>query len=193
MPRRLTDLLSLAARSGEDRFPIVELFTRPGDLRLSHAALDTGSWIERRQSLVSVQRFGAPSDEDWPLELSREEVEAAPEIEPEAEWSWTDLPPILTGPFGYTISPLLIAAQTAPPSPGGGTTSKPPLEPASGWIGRPAFDASGALGPVADLDIDAGMAVEAFLLEDGSRLERGALSHVADQGHVVFRRATGPA
>ncbi len=196
---RLKRLLDLQAASGEDRFPIRTLFHRTETLRLSYAAVDIGGWLERREVLVSLDRFGAPEDGIWPVSLGREELEAAPAIEA-GDGGWGDaLPPLVVGPFGYTFSPLLMAAgMEAGAARQMPDRAEPPadllsrsqgrlhdMERSTDWLGREAFGPDGAMGPIADMVVT-DMVLTAAVLEDGTELPLARLRHLAEQGHAVF-------
>ncbi len=199
---RLKRLLELQAASGEDRFPIRTLFHRTETLRLSYAAVDIGGWLDRREVLVSLDRFGTPEDGIWPVSLGREELEAAPAIEA-GDGGWGEaLPPLVVGPFGYTFSPLMIAAgmevgaeRTTPDRP---EREEPPadvlgssqgrlhdMERSTDWLGREAFGPGGAMGPIADMVVT-DMVLTAAVLEDGTEMPLDRLRHLAEQGHAVF-------
>lgn len=94
--------------------------------RLRFVGLDLGGWMDTHVALVPAERMGW--DGGWRAEVTREEVEAdeARLTEPSGPLDLAALPPVLTGPFGYTVSPLMIAAglmadtaDEAPPRPPG--------------------------------------------------------------------------
>jgi len=197
--QRLTQLLDLDALAGDDRFPIRALFHDADSRRLQMAAIDIGGWLDRREVLVSLDRFGAPGDDAWPVSMTRDELHDAPE--------WTDdsaaasaLPPLIVGPFGYTFSPMLMAAgmatsadRTVPADPdegnadlvsrSGGRVKN--MERCSDLLGRDAFGPGGNMGKVADLVIE-DMTVTGIITEDDTRVPLARLRHIAEQGHFVF-------
>ncbi len=200
MQTTLRTLLDLDARAGEDRFPVRELFHRAGTRELAYVAVDVGGWLDRREVLVGVDRFGPPDDADWPVSMNREELEDAPVLESDEGGSLDLLPPLIVGPLGYTFSPLMMAAgmnvsagRRLPDEPGGDgaplvTRAHDRLsgvERSGDWIGREAFGPGGALGPIGDVAVEDGI-LTAAILEDGTRLSFDRLRRLADQGHAIF-------
>ena len=77
--------------------------------------MDVGGWFSSRTAVVQASRLraGQDADGDWHVDLTKEELEAAPTSEERDGGHVFDvasLPPVLTGPFGNTISPALIYA-----------------------------------------------------------------------------------
>lgn len=199
MTHRLTHLLSLEAVAGEEHLPVRALFHQAETRRLARVALDAGGWFDRREVLVAIDRFGAPSDDTWPLAMSAEEIAGAPD--------WTDdrdpalsLPPLVIGPMGYTFSPLMMAAgmsvyadRQTPHGPEGKADLVADsggrlrgLERSGDWIGKEAFGQDGFLGRVQDAIFDADLTLSAVILEDGTELALSRLRNAPEQGHLVF-------
>ncbi|PZX18897.1 hypothetical protein LX81_00590 [Palleronia aestuarii] len=194
MSNSLKALLGATAHTEEGDFPIIELFYRPEDRRLRYAAIDIGGWLDHREVLVSLDRFGALDGESWPVHLDREGLEAAPR--------WLDapsepsiLPPIVVGPFGSTFSPLLMEAQLLESA----EESQPQetsaldgrsrildMDRASPWIGTDAFDDTGRLGEIADVMLSDELVFISVLLDDERELSLDRLRRRADQGHLLF-------
>ncbi len=197
---RLTEFLALDAQSGDDRFPIRAIFNRKDTMAFSHAAVDIGGWLDRREVLVSIDRFGPPDKDGWPVSLTRDELESAPAFVEAGGWTEA-LPPIVVGPFGYTFSPLMMAAgldkaaesSALPHDPEGRPTDLlsesaghlRDVERSSNWIGRDAFGPNGSMGQIADMVVS-DLTLTAAILEDGTELALSRLRHMAEQGHAVF-------
>ena len=201
MTRRLSDLLQLQASVGDDRLPVRAVFHDEHTMRLRQVALDAGSWLSQREVLIAVERMDRPQDDVWPTDLTAEQVQTAPEWD-HAE-SGINLPPLVTGPFGYTFSPLLMAAGLAssldrgmPAVPGkdradlvqaeGGRLAG--LVRSSDLVGLDAFGPSGRIGAVTDLVFDDDLRIVALLVGEGDpvNMPLDRLRHRADQGHFVF-------
>lgn len=200
MTERLTRLLDLDAVSGDDRFPIRALFHDETSRRLKAAAVDIGGWLDRREVLVSIDRFGPPDDGSWPLSLVRDELQDAPEWE-HADSAALGMPPLIIGPFGYTFSPLLMAAgmnasaeRSLPDAPDSGERAVVESEDGrfaglvrtADWLNRDAFGPKGHLGKVADLQLDDSLAITALILDDDTILPMTRLRNMPEQGHFVF-------
>lgn len=201
MQTTLRTLLDLKARTGEDRFPVRSLFHRAEDRELAYVAVDVGGWLDRREVMVNIDRFDAPEGEDWPVSLGRADLEDAPVIEEEETGPLETLPPLVVGPFGYTFSPMLMAAgmnasaQADPTGAPGPTAEAAPrtrahgrlagIERSTDWLGRDAFGPGGAMGPVTDVVVD-GRRLTAAILEDGTHVPFERLRRIADQGHAIF-------
>ena len=87
-------------------------------MALRYVGLDVGGWLDRHVALVSAERLtwsrdaGARGLGGWRADLTREEIEGD-EARLEEGGGWIDLaslPAVVTGPFGFTVSPLLIGA-----------------------------------------------------------------------------------
>ena len=199
MTDRLTRLLDTEAVSGDDRFPIRALFHEPQTRHLKAAAVDIGGWLDRREVLVSLDRFGPPSEDGWPISLGRDELQDAP------EWERTHglamaMPPLIVGPFGYTFSPMLMAAgmnesaeRSLPDMP---EQSGPDLiesedgrfaglERTSDWLDRDAFGPDGHMGKVRDLVLE-NLTITALVLDSDRSVPLSRLRHMAREGYFVF-------
>ena len=179
----LRALLDGAVRVEDDELAVSDAWIDPREMALRYVGLDVGGWLDRHVALVSADRLRWSREEGvlggWRAEVTRAEVEAeeARLTEGSGPIDLAALPPVVTGPFGYTISPLLIGAglmaeadDGAPPRPPGedraGDEDAPraqarALDRAGDWIGAPIaarHDVAGRgaeAGPVvADLLID---------------------------------------
>ena len=162
----IKDLLGRKAESDGQTFTVTEIFFHEPTGRLRYAALGVGGWMTRDEVLVRADRFDTPEPgaRVWPVTLSAEAIESAP--------SWhggqasgppihlENWPPIVVGPFGSTISPLMIAAEFAEtehedhPHGASGDRSVARLERASQRLGGEVFGRDGLLGKLADLTVD---------------------------------------
>lgn len=110
------------------------------------------------------------------------------------------MPPVVVGPFGYTIAPALMASLLSARLE---KTERPDLpRNAAAWVsqisGQPAFDASGELGTLEDFEIDAErmVCVGCFVREPAGTLLAmpfSALRPLPDKGtHVLVQGGKGP-
>lgn len=118
----LRSLIEGTALVGTDHLDVAGAWI--DDERLRYVGLDVGGWTASHVALVPAERM--TWDGGWRAEVTREEVEAdEARLRPDSgPLDLARLPPVLTGPFGYTISPLMIAAglmaegrDEAPPRP----------------------------------------------------------------------------
>ena len=190
----LRALLDGTVRVGDDDLPVAGAWIDPDAMALRYVGLDVAGWLAHHVALVPADRLVRWSDgliDGWRAEVSREEVEAeeARLEEPSGPLDLVGLPPIVTGPFGHTVSPMLMAAglmaesedEAAPRPPGEAEGAASPreraraLDRASDWLGAPIaarLDVVGRgseAGPrVVDLLIDPdGMRVEHVVIEAG--------------------------
>lgn len=160
--------------------------------RLRFVGLDVGGWLDSHVALVPAERMRW--DGGWRAEATREEVEAdeARLREASGPLDLAALPPVVTGPFGYTISPLMIAAglmsetrEEAPPAPPSGDEPETPRERAgslprvSDWLGLPVAARYDVLGRGSE----AGPAIADLLIEPPTH----ALSHAVVEVEGVRR------
>ena len=197
MSYKLNDLLSLTATPRDGRFPVREIFYDPETWRVRYVALGTEGWFDMREMLIGIRYFGLPGDGQWPVEMSRDDVEHAPQWN-EAPSSATYLPPIVIGPFGYTFSPMMMAAQwyedraeQAARDQVQGTVEDSTgrifrMDQASAWIKREVRGPAGPVGRVSDMILDPDLVMTDMEMEDGSRIPLGRLRHVSEQGEAVI-------
>ena len=175
MHHRLSAMLDGTVRLGEEELEVVDAWLEPADARLRYVALDVGSWLRERSALLAAGAL-VPREGRWTTAVTREEVEAA-QVEPEGGFhlDMTSLPAILTGPFGNTISPMMIAAglraeaaEEAPPARPEDRSAAPDDDaPAldaealtrqlvrwEDWREAPVFARDGEVGPLIDLILD---------------------------------------
>ncbi|QFU10204.1 hypothetical protein PARPLA_00231 [Rhodobacteraceae bacterium THAF1] len=201
MTRRLSDLLNLTATTGDSKLPVRAVFHDRQTLELRQVAVDAGSWLSRHEVLVAIDRFDAPGDETWPLRISEDDLKNAP------EWEHTDsaigLPPLVTGPFGYTFSPMMMAAGMATSTeramPGVPENQQDivgqdehgrlaGLERSSDLVGPDAFGPNGRIGEVTDLLLSDDLQIVALIVgkDDPVEMRIDRARHRADQGYFVF-------
>lgn len=197
MTHRLTTLLSLTATPQDGRFGVSEVFHDRDTWRLRRVALDAGGWFERREVLIRIERFGRPGESEWPVDMSRDEVEQAPRWNDAPDPS-TALPPVVVGPFGHTFSPLLMAARWTDAEdralrdegfqePGAGSAAPEfDMDQASAWLGRDVFDDTGHVGTIADITVGEDWVMREMLLKDDRAISMSRLRRVGEQGHVVI-------
>ena len=182
-------------------YAVADAWLDGGTARLVYLEVETGGLLSRGRALIHASRI-APGD---PLtsDVTAEQIEAA-ETEPEGGFLLDPLglPAILTGPFGNTISPLLIAAglraeaaEEAPPRPGAAEdedeapTPTQSLDRADDWLGAPVFGRDGELGTVSDVTLAKADFALAHLLVatvSGRRsVPWAAVRRLASSGHVV--------
>ena len=151
--------------------------------RLRFVGIDVGGWMASSVALVPAERM--VWDGGWRAEVTREEVEAegAQLTESSGPLDLAALPPVVTGPFGYTVSPLMIAAglmaegkEEAPPRPpvaaedqGTPREVARSLPRASDWLGLPIAARHDVIGRGSE----AGPEIADLLIEP----ETHALSH----------------
>lgn len=118
MHHSLKDLESYEVVSDDTTGRVEDFLFDEVRLHVSAVAVDMGNWLVRRSAILSSDRLGRPDPETRriPLRITRDEADEAPEIENwEAGWfeapAFTAWPPIIVGPAGGTISPLLMQAQ----------------------------------------------------------------------------------
>ncbi|MFD0979453.1 PRC-barrel domain-containing protein [Tropicimonas aquimaris] len=199
-----------------------DAFFRIEDGGLTHILVDIGGWISSDRVLVSSEFLSPPedvqADAGWRVALDEQALDAAPRWGESDGGGGIDLlkwPPVIVGPFGSTVSPILMyeqvralqeRAETAPAPAAARPQMSRNLQRVSAWFGLPAFDASGELGKVHDLDFDPdSRRIVAVVLEAdgalptrGREIPYGALRHLGGEGtHLVFQdlggRAADPA
>ncbi|MBM9593497.1 PRC-barrel domain-containing protein [Roseitranquillus sediminis] len=186
------------AKSNGDAMRVTEIFFHERTGHLRYVALATGSVFKRKEILVAIGRFSPPADDEatWEVAVDADEIESAPvwrhepERPPLALEAW---PPIITGPFGYTTSPLLMyaayadaggeAEEPTPPEPADPRMNR--LERATRRIGGEVFGEDGLLGRLDDLAIDPQtLTINAFLV-NGRRVPWSALHHMPEEGEYT--------
>ncbi|TDL79383.1 hypothetical protein E2L08_10180 [Palleronia sediminis] len=184
------ELTGLRALIAGDEVPVSDLLIERAGWRVRRVALDVGSWFESRHALVSIDRFEAPRDDGWPARFSEDELRDAPAWEDHAT-SEMDLPPLIVGPFGMTVSPLMMSAglkasmaRSLPPEVVE-TPEGAPLRSARGFLGIEIFGDSGSRGTVEDLRIDDTWSVTHIVTDDGDPIPVDALRET-DQGNFVI-------
>lgn len=216
MLQSLRDLMGARLQVGDREGYFRDAFFRIEDGMLRYVAIDIGGWLNTDDVIVSMDLMSPPDpaqdDAPWQVRLSEAALEGAPRWTDSGKRQEVDLrnwPPVIVGPFGGTLSPILLyeqvhaaAGDAAEPE---DTASAAPLvrnlQRAGKWLGLPAFDASGELGRIRDMEFDPDNGrILAFVLEGpGPMPSRGveipyrALRHLADgETHLVFGPAPVP-
>lgn len=203
MTRSINDLLKSKAHALDASFPISNAFISLDERQLKYLALDTGTWFTSDIALISARLMSefSPADTTVKLDTTEEGIKSAP-IWQEGSTSFVDsMPPILIGPFGSTISPMMIAAiaeesetpqQSAQPLIKG-------LHSFTSFVGMDVFGTDGDLGKVTDILFeDAGLRLTHLVIENATEavgderiipLEK--LRYMADQDtHLVLDLTT---
>ncbi|MEO3415071.1 hypothetical protein AAFO92_10470 [Roseovarius sp. CAU 1744] len=115
MLHTIADVLNYQAVAGEDHFPVADLFVDGHGGRIRFVALDIGGWFESTHAIVADSKFGVPDTRSrlWPVEISKEDVEAQPRWNDKGWFDWlTDgraMPLLFSGPPGMGYDPLILA------------------------------------------------------------------------------------
>jgi hypothetical protein len=156
------DLIDKPMRVGDRKASFRDAFFRIDEGVLRYAALDIGGWLSIDNIIVSMDLIGpsAAEDGEWLVKLDEQALADAPRWERREEREEVDLqgwPPVIVGPFGSTISPLLLYQQlrelrgTGADTDDGEVSPVYAMERAGKWLGLTAFDAEGELGKVEDI------------------------------------------
>ncbi len=194
----LRALLDGTVRVEGDDLPVSDAWIDRHAMALRYVGLDVGGWLDRHVALVSAERLAWSRDAGgaggWRADLGRAEIEAD-EARLQEGRGWIDiaaLPPVITGPFGFTVSPMLIGAgllseaeEERPPHPPGGGEGEEAsgrtraLDRAGDWLDAPVKPRPDGVGPkgeaearlsIADLLIDpADLSVTHAVIEVGGR------------------------
>ncbi|RYH11328.1 PRC-barrel domain-containing protein [Tropicimonas sp. IMCC6043] len=215
MLQSIRDLIGTRLDVGDREGEFRDAFFRLEDGMIRYIALDLGGWLTTDTVIVSTDLLSPPEGDSgrWSVSLDEAALETAP------RWNETDRaeeidlrlwPPVIVGPFGSTISPILLYEQLQAGKDDrdddtlDGTSAAPlirSLQRVGHWLGLPAFDASGEIGRLHDMDFDPQNGrILAFVLNGPGPLpSRGAalpyvmLRHIAEQGtHLVFGETAVP-
>ena len=132
------------------------------DARLTYVYVETGSWLLPSHALFSAARLSVEGS-GLVLDATLEEVKERTDTqaaEGEHAPDPSHMPPMVVGPFGYTVSPLMAASlvdafrsrerDARPDAEGDSSTMR--------WFthlqGLPVFDPWGALGDVSDIVVN---------------------------------------
>lgn len=138
---------------------IKDLWCDPRTGHLRFVQVDVGGWLTRDEALVGASRLASPvtTGGSWHLDMTEEEVEAAPRCPDAARNAMADWPPILVGPFGTTLSLPLIGAQLSVSDKDKNDAAPEvtqALDCVSGMRGKPVFATDGEMGDVDDIWIN---------------------------------------
>lgn len=209
----LRALLDGTVRVGEDDLPVAGVWLDPEARSLRYVGVDVAGWLDSHVALLPAERLTRWSDgltSGWRAEVSREEVEAeeARLEAPSGPLDLSALPPVVTGPFGNTISPMLMAAglmaetddEAQPRPPGEAAQAEAPrdrareLDRARDWLGAPIAARLDVLGRGSE----AGPEIVDFLIDpEGLRIDyavvgSGGTSRAVPMEHVGERRPGEP-
>lgn len=149
------DLTRFTATTKDASFPIKDVFFSLSDRDLSYLVIDTGSWFETDTVLVSSRLITGVSTDNREIALETDEatIRSAPRWQDDQSSSLDAFPPIVVGPFGNTISPLMLAsmARKAPDATTAGDALTQRLDRFSEVDGIDVFGRDGELGRVVDL------------------------------------------
>ena len=210
MLHKITALRGQRIDTGGETHDVTEVWFDDEGWRLRYLGVDVGGWFSSRTAIVKASRLraGPDADGDWHVDLTREELEAAPTSEERGGGHVFDvasLPPVLTGPFGNTISPALIYAgllseaeeERPPEDPHAERPMEAPamreirsLEAFADWHGAPVFGPDGEVGPLSDMLFEpvaqAIVALVAMTTEGPKPIPLGQLRRrAAAGGHLV--------
>ena len=206
MLHTITSLKGQRIDTGGETHAVNEVWFDDENWRLRYLGVDVGGWFSSRTALVSASRLRHDDQGVWHLDLTKEELEGAPtseERDGDHVFDIASLPPVLTGPFGNTVSPMLIyagllsgAEEASPPEnpdrPLEARAASPTrsLELAGDWIGAPVFGPSGEIGPLSDMLFEsAAQSIGALVVmtTDGTRaIPLGQMRRrAASGGHIV--------
>jgi hypothetical protein len=178
--------------------------TRSGDVQ--YVLIDKATGLGHESVLVSRQRI-AHRDGRWHVHITPEEVVLRdPGIRRDANTplDLCTMPPVLIGPFGYTVSPVLAGAMINAIT-GKSRAERPTIDQShSDWFwfdslqALPLFDSSGPLGHLADIVIDP-MGLTCLSLvsraDDGAMATHamGTLRHVTrNQDSIILELSDTP-
>ncbi|SFD10340.1 hypothetical protein [Tropicimonas isoalkanivorans] len=213
MLQSFKDLIDKPMRAGDRKASFRDAFFRIDEGILRYAALDIGGWLSIDNIIVSMDLIepSAAGDGEWVVKLDEDALAGAPRWERREEREEVDLqgwPPVIVGPFGSTISPLLLYQQlrelrgTGAGNDDGEESPVQSMERAGKWLGLTAFDAVGELGKVEDFIFETDTnAIHAVILDRdapgtdlGRELPIHHFRHMADQEtHLVLDLRGTPA
>lgn len=114
MLHTVSDVMNFQAVTGEDSFPVTEIFVDGQAGRIRFVAADIGSWFKSDHAIIGHGRFGIPDTRRrvWPVEISRDEIEAQPRWGDDSWSDWfadvTATPMLYAGPASMGYDPLLL-------------------------------------------------------------------------------------
>ena len=207
MLHKVTSLRGQRIDTGGETHEVTEIWFDDESWRLRYLGVDVGGWFSSRTAIVEAGRLRHEGGA-WHLDLTKDELEAAPTSEERDGGHVFDiasLPPVLTGPFGNTVSPMLIHAgllaeaedEMPPRDPNADRPLESPvqrdlrrLEPFGEWLGAAVFGPDGEIGPLSDLLFEpSAQAISALvaMTSDGPRaIPLGQMRRrAASGGHIV--------
>jgi uncharacterized protein YrrD len=174
------DLIRYSAQVEDSLFSIKDVFFSFPARRPIYLLLDTGSWFDTHLVLVRAATVIEISAQNRALRLdtTTQQIEAAPVLQEETSHSMEAMPPIVIGPFGNAVSPLMMAAlarremQDAPDEdPAQDHHVTDTLTRFSEILKMEVFGRDGELGRLDDILIDAdSLAITHLVIDDGGIL-----------------------
>ena len=112
MLHSLNDLLNCSAKVQDTSFTLKNAFFSLEERQLDYLALDVGTWLQSDLALISTRLISDVSLSTGLVTLNTcaEDIKAAPNWQDGSSSLLEVLPPIIIGPLGNTISPMMIAA-----------------------------------------------------------------------------------
>ena len=160
----LTDMIGAKAlqRGGEAALgSCTDVLIDAANAQIEYVLFDAAWGLTNHSIIVARARVGWAED-GWIVDLSDSELAARHDREAEPdEYGPLDLssmPPVVVGPFGYTVAPLMAAALMNTVAEGKHKGTRPAIDEKHRdwhWFGTlkglPLFDSSGPLGDLADI------------------------------------------
>lgn len=201
----ITDLTNATATVGSKTVSVDDVFFEPETGALKYLSLETGGWLDPDVVLISAGLVAGYNRDDRTIDLrvEEDELKTARKIDPATERTGvlTALPPIVVGPFGGTVSPMMATAaiaenQAAEVASERHRIALPGVERTSEWIGQPVFGTDGELGLLSDLLFDPALSAVTHIVVDDGGLFNGrnvvlpleTVRHRGEKdGHIVIR------
>lgn len=161
--------LKMVATDGT-RHTIEDLFVSGDALALRYVAADVGGWFSDRKALVKIDRFEAPdvSGGVWPARIAEEELG----VDAEARSAAGQLPGVMLGEVGASLSTEGLAARSGSGGSGQGTGAQADLRKVSDLLKGTAVGATdGDAGTLMGVIFETGdWAAKHLIIETGGNL-----------------------
>lgn len=201
----ITDLTKATATVGSKTVSVDDIFFERETGALKYLSLETGGWLDPDVVLISAGLMaGYDADSrSMQLRLEEDDLKSARRIDPATDRTGvlTAMPPIVVGPFGGTVSPMMATAAIAESEAAVAAAERPRValpgvERTSEWIGQPVFGSDGELGMLSDLLFDPALSAVTHVVIDDGGLFNGrnivlpleTVRHRGEKdGHIVTR------
>lgn len=201
----ITDLTKATATVGSKNVSVDDIFFERETGALKYLSLETGGWLDPDVVLISAGLMAGYDADSRAMELRLEEddLKTARRIDPATDRTGvlTAMPPIVVGPFGGTVSPMMATAAIAESEAAVAAAERPRValpgvERTSEWIGQPVFGSDGELGMLSDLLFDPALSAVTHVVIDDGGLFNGrnivlpleTVRHRGEKdGHIVTR------